>query len=59
MKAHSERLRDHAVECVLRSAEAQIGEARLFAKLSADLTDAADQIENGMNGHLSDVALRG
>jgi hypothetical protein len=46
MKAHLERLRDQAAECAILSAEAQTGHKReLFAKLCADLIDAADQIQ--------------
>jgi hypothetical protein len=38
MKARVERLRDHAAECALLSAEAESKEKReLFAKLCADL----------------------
>jgi hypothetical protein len=51
MKAHLERLRDQAAECALLSAEAQTREKReLFAKLCADLNEAADQIESTING---------
>ena len=47
MKAHLERLRDHAAECALLSAEAETKEKReLFARLCADLTDAADHIQS-------------
>jgi hypothetical protein len=51
MKAHLERLRDQAAECALLSAEAQTREKReLFARLCADLNDAADRIESTING---------
>jgi hypothetical protein len=58
MKAHLERLRDQAAECAMLSAEAQSREKReLFAKLCADLTDAADRLEGVINGvALPDVA---
>lgn len=47
MKAHLERLRDHAAECAILSAEAQTREKReLFARLCADLNDAADHIQS-------------
>ena len=47
MKAHLERLRDQAAECAILSAEAETREKReLFAKLCADLTDAADHIQS-------------
>jgi hypothetical protein len=59
MKAHLERLRDQAAECAILSAEAETREKReLFAKLCADLTDAADHIESITNGAaLPDVLL--
>jgi hypothetical protein len=51
MKAHLERLRDQAAECALLSAEALTREKReLFAKLCADLNDAADHLESAING---------
>jgi hypothetical protein len=47
MKAHLERLREHAAECAMLSAQAETREKReLFAKLCADLTDAADHIQS-------------
>jgi hypothetical protein len=47
MNAHLERLRDQAAECAIVSAEAQTKEKReLFARLCADLTDAADHIQS-------------
>jgi hypothetical protein len=59
MKAHVGRLRDHAAECALLSAEAESKEKReLFAKLCADLTDAADQIESVINGAALSHALK-
>jgi hypothetical protein len=59
MKAHMERLRDHAAECAILSAEAETREKRdLFAKLCADLTDAADQLESVINGAASSHALQ-
>jgi hypothetical protein len=49
VKAHLERLRDHAAECAILSAEAESKEKReLFARLCADLTDAADHIEKSL-----------
>lgn len=51
MKAHLERLRDHAAECAILSSEAETREKReLFAKLCADLTDAADHIQGIIDG---------
>ena len=51
MKAHLERRRDQAAECALLSAEAETREKReLFAKLCADLTDAADHLEGVITG---------
>jgi len=47
IKAHLEKLRDHAAECAILSAEAETREKReLFAKLYADLTAAADHIQS-------------
>lgn len=59
MRADLERLRDQAAECAILSAEAQTKEKReLFAKLCADLADAADHIEIITNGAgLPDVLL--
>jgi hypothetical protein len=51
MKVHLERLRDHAAECAILSTEAESKEKReLFARLCADLTDAADHMESLING---------
>jgi hypothetical protein len=46
MKMHLERLRDHAAECAVVSAEAETREKRdLFARLTAHLLRAADDVE--------------
>jgi len=50
MKTHLEWLRDQAAECAILSAEALTREKReLFAKLCADLTDAADHLDTLAN----------
>jgi hypothetical protein len=47
MKAHQEKLRDHAAECAILGAEAETKEKReLFLKLCADLSAAADHIQS-------------
>ena len=46
MQAHLERLRDHAAECAIVSAEAETREKRdLFARLTGHLMQAADDVE--------------
>jgi hypothetical protein len=46
MKAHLERLWDHATDCAILSAEAETKAKReLFAKLNSDLTAAADHLQ--------------
>lgn len=59
MKAHLDRLRDHAAECALLSAEAETREKReLIARHCADLTDAADHVESLINGAAMSHALQ-
>jgi hypothetical protein len=51
MKAHIERLRDHAAECAILSAEAETKEKReYFATLNRHLTDLANRAEGVING---------
>jgi hypothetical protein len=58
MKAHLERLRDHAAECAILSAEAESKEKwELFARLCADLADAADHMESLINGAINGAAM--
>jgi hypothetical protein len=50
MREHLERLRDHAAECALLSAEAVTKEKReLFRKLNAQLTQMANHVEGVLN----------
>jgi hypothetical protein len=49
MKAHLERLLDHAAECAMLAAEAETKEKReLFARLTEHLIQAADDVERAI-----------